>query len=463
MNIIVLNGSPKGDLSATLQYVRYVAKKNPQHEFSTLHIARDIQKIENDPQRFAADIDQVAAADVVLWSFPLYYLLVHAHYKRFIELIWERHATAAFQGKYTLAIATSIHFYDHTALQYIHAVCDDLGMCFLDDFSADMQDLLDTDKRHRLLMFADNALRTAAQQRPTFQIPQPALVEPSPYRPGPAPSAPSAVDSGDKRVLIITDAKDPAGNQAQMVSRLQASFGGQAEVVNLQELRIETSCLGCIQCGYDNCCPLEDRDDFIPFYRDRVMTADILIYAGTIRDRYLSARWKTFFDRTFFMGHIPNIKGKQIGIVLAGPLSRNPHLREILQAYFEMMEANLVAIISDEGNDSVTLDEQLDLLTRHLVTFSQQNYRKPRTFLGIAGHKLLRDEVWGRLRFPFVADHRYFKTHGGYDFPQRNWRSRIKNGLMMLLMKNPRIRGEVYRKRIKGEMVKALQKVVEEA
>ena len=144
-------------------------------------------------------------------------------------------------------------------------------------------------------------------------------------------------------------------------------------------------------------------------------------------------------------------------------MSANPHLREILQAYFEMMEANLVAIVSDECSDSLTLDGQLDLLALQLITFSQQNYRKPRTFLGIAGHKLLRDAIWGRLRFPFIADHRYFKTHGGYDFPQRDWRSRLKNGFMMLLMKIPWIREEVYRKRIKSEMVMALQKIVEEA
>ncbi len=29
MNIVVLNGSPKGDLSITLQYIRYAAKKKP--------------------------------------------------------------------------------------------------------------------------------------------------------------------------------------------------------------------------------------------------------------------------------------------------------------------------------------------------------------------------------------------------------------------------------------------------
>lgn len=168
MDIVVLNGSPKGELSITLQYVRYLEKKFPQHDFIVLHIARDLPKIENDPKRFAAIIDRIAKADVVLWSFPLYYLLVHAHYKRFIELIWERHASEAFMGKYALAIATSIHFYDHTALQYIRAVCDDLQMRFIDAFSADMQDLLDAGQRKQLLLFADNALQSIERREPTF-------------------------------------------------------------------------------------------------------------------------------------------------------------------------------------------------------------------------------------------------------------------------------------------------------
>ncbi len=460
MNIVVLSGSPKGELSITLQYVRLLEKKYPQHHFIYHHIARDLRKIETDRQQFDAVIDRIKAADLVIWSFPLYYLLVHAHYKRFIELLWERQATAAFAGKYALAIATSVHFYDHTALQYIRAISEDLRMQFIDAFSADMQDLLDAEQRRKLLLFADNALQTVGKKQPTFHPTQPLPAESPAYRPGPAPEV---VDPGGKKVLIVCDVEEPESNQARMVARLQACFGGKAETVNLRQLRIATGCLGCIQCGYDNCCPLEDRDEFIPFYRERVMAADILIYAGNIRDRYLSARWKTFFDRTFFLGHTPSIMGKQVGIVIAGPLSSNPHLREILEAYCECMRANLVAMVSDEYDDAAALDGQLDLLAGHLVTFSVQDYCKPQTFLGLAGTKLLRDEVWGRLRFPFVADHRYYKAHGIYDFPHRHWRVRLRNGLMMMLVKNSRMREEIYRRRMKGEMVKALQKVVEES
>lgn len=163
------------------------------------------------------------------------------------------------------------------------------------------------------------------------------------------------------------------------------------------------------------------------------------------------------------MGHTPTVRNKQVGIILAGPLSKNGHLREILEGYFEMMQANLVGIIGDENQDSTSLDMQLDLLAQRLIVLRRQNYIKPRTFLGVAGSKLLRDEIWGRLRFPFVADHRFFKNHHGYDFPHRNWRIRLKNGFLLLLARIPPIRRKIYRQHIKGEMVKSLQKVVDEA
>lgn len=39
MKIIVLNGSPKGNLSITLQYIRFLEKKYPQHKFQIFNVA----------------------------------------------------------------------------------------------------------------------------------------------------------------------------------------------------------------------------------------------------------------------------------------------------------------------------------------------------------------------------------------------------------------------------------------
>ena len=40
MNILVLNGSPKGKESVTLHYVKFIQKKFPNHECQTVNVAQ---------------------------------------------------------------------------------------------------------------------------------------------------------------------------------------------------------------------------------------------------------------------------------------------------------------------------------------------------------------------------------------------------------------------------------------
>ena len=48
MKIAVINGSPKGKYSVTLQTVRYLEKKFPEHQFSVLNAGQQIKAIEKD-------------------------------------------------------------------------------------------------------------------------------------------------------------------------------------------------------------------------------------------------------------------------------------------------------------------------------------------------------------------------------------------------------------------------------
>lgn len=114
MKILVLNGSPKGPQSVTMQYIAYWQKRFPEHEFTFINASQQEQLFEKNESAFARVLDVIAAADFVLWAFPVYFLLVHSRYMRFIELIFERSAEHYFKGKYTAALSTSIHFYDHT-------------------------------------------------------------------------------------------------------------------------------------------------------------------------------------------------------------------------------------------------------------------------------------------------------------------------------------------------------------
>ena len=96
MKIAVLNGSPKGDISATMQHILYIKKKFPQHEYKFLNVAQQIKILEKNEGKFNSVIEEIKSADGVIWGFPLYVMLVPAQYKRFIELIYERKLKSIF-------------------------------------------------------------------------------------------------------------------------------------------------------------------------------------------------------------------------------------------------------------------------------------------------------------------------------------------------------------------------------
>ena len=456
MNIIVLNGSPKGDLSVTLQYVRFAERKFPRHSFQVFPVAQMIRKIERDENAFQEVIGAVKTADAVVWAFPLYFFLVCSQYKRFIELIFERGAQSAFAGKYTACLSTSIHFFDHTAHNYMHSICDDLQMNFAGSYSAAMYDLMRGKERARLLAFFSHFLDILERRAPLARVYPPLAAPPAAYIPG---AAVTGVTVQDKRILILKDGQEPSGNTEVMAAQLAACLGGSADVVNLMDLDIKGGCLGCCKCGLDNVCDYQDKDGFVNFYEDKVKKADVVVFAGAIHDRYLSSCWKMFFDRSFYNTHTPTLSGKQIAYLISGPLAQLPNLRQILEAYAEFQEADLAGIVTDEADDSTETDMLVEELARRLAGPGGKPIQ-PMTFLGVGGRKIFRDEIYGMLRFVFQSDWRYYKKHGYLDFPQKNFKVRRMNMMMMILTKSPPVRKK-FLKMLKEQMVKPLKYVAQ--
>jgi hypothetical protein len=168
-------------------------------------------------------------------------------------------------------------------------------------------------------------------------------------------------------------------------------------------------------------------------------------------------RWKRYFNRSFFTGHAPSLIGKQIGLVISGPLRQLSNLRQILEAQVQTQHANCVGFVTDEYRDSAAIDRLLQNLAERLVQSADNGYISPPTFLGVGGGKIFRDAIWGKLRFPFRADYLAYKKLGVFDFPQKKYKSRIQNAIMLLLSKIPPFRREIN-KRMKMEMIKPLQK-----
>ena len=457
MNIAVINGSPKGEISVTMQYVKFIQKKFPQHELKFFNVSHDILKIEKSPRQFGHIIDQVRKADGVMWAVPLYVFLVPSQYKRFIEMIFEQGVQDAFKDKYACVITTSVHFFDHTANSYMRGICDDLGMKFTEFFAADMDDLFIEERREALLKWADVFFSSIEFGTPCYRANVPIVHSKFAYKPG---KAAGNVETRGQKILVLADIEDEKSNIARMVSRFTATFKDEIEVYNVREIDIKGGCLGCIQCGFDNKCAYGDKDDFMNFFNVHMRDKDVIIFAGAIKDRFFSSRLKMFWDRSFFNGHIPLFIERQIGFLVSGPLAQLHNMQEIMQAHAEMMEANLTGVVTDESADSGQIDEMLDALAEKCVDYAQHKYLRPRTFLGVGGHKIFRDELWARLRFPFTADFRFYEKHKMFDFPQDDVRYKEFSQQMIQMIQDPKMK-EAVRKMIKTEMIRGYAKVVE--
>jgi len=455
MKVTIISGSPKGEKSVTLQYLLYIQKHNPQHTFETFHVGQTIKSIEKNRNKFDEIINSVKTSDGVFWITPIFYFLIPSQLKRFIELIYQNKAEDAFKNKYAAAVSTSIRFFDTTAHNYLHAICDDLQMKYVNFNSLDM--CYDRKKvlRKQLRLFAENFFSIVEKKEAVSMHYQPLETEKiKSYTPG---EIKSKVDNADKKIVVLTDGYDRSTNLGKMISRFSDSFTDPAEIVDINKLDIKGGCLSCIRCGYDNKCIY--NDGFTDFWKTTMKSADIIIFAGEIKDRYLSARFKMVFDRSFFMNHTPFLTGKQMGFIISGPLSQVSNLNYLFSAYVESQNSNFLDFITDEPENPEDIDRLIDSMAVHSVTYSKQGYMRPHTFYKEGGMKIFRDDVYGRLRFTCQADHRWYRDNGIYDtFPQRNKFVIRMNRKFMFLTRFKSIREKIY-KEVNNEMLRPIHNI----
>lgn len=451
MKITVLNGSPKGMNSVTMQYIKYLENRFTEHTFSYLTVANRISVLERRPEKLAEAMDKVRASDLVLWAFPLYYMLCCSQYKRFIELVFEGEIET-FRGIPSAAVTTSIKFYDHTAHNYIRGISSDLGMPYCGGYSAESSDLFKEEERQRLQAFFKSVIERVETGRFLQEPGRSNESELLKYCPGDTETVPVK-----GRWLVLADLSCSGDSLRNMVNRFISTSGNRAELVDISQIDFKP-CTGCCRCAPDNIC-MFGEDNFIKLHRDRVMKADVIVIAGEIRDRYLSSIWKRFFDRSFYMGHTPSLKGKQAGFLISGNLSSRQNLKEILVSWAEFQGMGLADLISDETSSSEELDTSINSMVTSLESNRASGYIPPDTFRHVGGTKLFRDYIWGELRPLFQADHRYYRKNGLYDFPQNSFRTRIMNLFLPPVLKIPPVKRKMLQK-MPGAMTMRFRKVV---
>jgi len=313
-------------------------------------------------------------------------------------------------------------------------------MKYADAISLDIIDMMNAEKRRDITIFAESFFNTIHEKAATSRLFKQLTFSDFTYQ----PTRPETrIGTKGKKVLVLTDTYDSNTNLGKMINRFEQSFADRIDVIDLNDIDIQGACLGCMRCGYDYTCVYQDG--FANFYNQRVRTADIIVFAGSVKGRYLSSKWKTFYDRAYFWNHTPSLAGKQLGYIISGSLRQNPNLIQILEASSTARQyANHVDIITDEGENSAEIDALLQSFAQRLVSFAEKGYIRPQNFLGVGGHKVFRDDIWGRLRPLWQADYRYFQKHGLFDFPHKDYKIRMLTPILMLLTRIPAIRKKYY-------------------
>ena len=453
MKISVINGSPKGDDSITLQTVRY-AQKNLGFEMEIFNIADRMTKIEHDEEYIKGLINEVVKNDVIVWSFPVYHFTIPYQLKKFIEKIFEYSLNDRFWGKYSLGVTTSIHFYDTMAHNYIHSISEDLGMFYLEGINHEMQDLFHP-KRQKEILDKFNYLQIVTKAKTKLPQKFKKIIK-SAIDIDLIPLKESRKQSRYRIVLIKSGSTNQ--NLEKMIAYFDSRIGYEIEIVDISKININGGCTGCCICGYDNKCI--KADEFVEFYKEKVMKADAIIFAMEIRDRLFSAEFKKFFDRTFFLGHSFHMKGKHCAYIVEGELFQLDNLRAEFEARSEVGELNLVGVAT---NDYLTEDEvkcSLDFIKNNLEWSLEKEVISPKTFNTVAGHKIFRDFVY-LMGGVFRADYKYYTKNEEFDFPKFYHPLRFFNVWLRLILKIDKFR-IVFNSKIKSAMCMKHKKMVDE-
>ena len=425
MKILVLNGSPKGSNSITLQTVLYLQKRNPQHEFDILHVGSKIKSLEKD---FTPAMEAIAKAEVLLFSYPVYTFIAPSQLHRFIELL--KASDLDLSGKFASQITTSKHFYDMTAHRYIQENCQDLGLKFVRGLSADMDDLLCEKGQAQAQAFFD-FLAWSVQQN--AYVPFPAPASPFIAKMADVPTA-EGEKSGD--VVIVTDCEPENQALSSMIDRFRAVLPRKTRIVNIREYPFRGGCLGCFNCAISEKCIY--TDGFDNYLRQQIQTADAIVYAFTVRDHSMGARFKMYDDRQFCNGHRTVTIGMPFGYLVNGSMAQEANLQAILEARAQVGTNFLAGIATNEADPNGQIDQLAATLTYAL----EHRYVPPQNFYGVGGMKVFRDLIW-LMQGMMKADHKFYKAHGQYDFPQKQWPTMLKMYLVGALLSSEKLKAKM--------------------
>jgi len=127
-----------------------------------------------------------------------------------------------------------------------------------------------------------------------------------------------------------------------------------------------------------------------------------------------------------------------VGYLVCGNLGAEQNLQTIMEARAQVGSNILAGVATDHLDPDRQIDRLADCLMYAMATHPAQ----PQNFYGVGGMKIFRDLIF-QMRGMMKADHRFFKSHGQYDFPQKQKGKIAMMYLVGAMLSSPKIKAKL--------------------
>jgi hypothetical protein len=139
------------------------------------------------------------------------------------------------------------------------------------------------------------------------------------------------------------------------------------------------------------------------------------------------------------------------GYIINGNYESESNLKTIVEARAEVGHN----FLSGVGYNNKSIEQ----MSKRLDFALNNKYLQPRNFYGIGGMKIFRDLIW-LMRGIMKADHKFYKKHGIYDFPQKQRGKMIAMCMLGSLIRNKKIKAKMGPNMMNEGMLMPYKKVI---
>ena len=140
--------------------------------------------------------------------------------------------------------------------------------------------------------------------------------------------------------------------------------------------------------------------------------------------------------------------GSPVGYLIHGSYRQEHNLQTILEGRSQVGGNFLAGIATDEQDTNAAIDRLANTLDYAL----EHKLMQPQNFYGVGGMKIFRDLIY-MMRGFMRADHKFFKSHGQYDFPQKQRGTVLKMKLVGALMSSEKLKAKMGNKMNEGMLM----------